>query len=548
MLRGKASALKWLFNAAKPVAKQIVLLSLLGILISYISVRFALASRDLLDFATGARNGGFAKCVWVMVLLLVSDITVQSLYNLLSVRLGAVTKNRLQKRLFSKITFSDYKEITSYHTGELINRLTRDVRIISDNLVDLIPTFVMLVSGVVMSFAALCMLDAALALVCVALGPVVVLASVLYGRRVKPLHKATLASDGKILSFMQETLHNLLVFKAFRKEKMAENYTAKLQKDNYRLNMKVGYISLVVNVLYFLALTAAYYFAVAWCAYKIRIGIMTVGGFAAIIQLVSSVQSPFREISGSLTKFFATCASADRIMEIEAISKDAPSLDEPKKFSALTVENLSFSYDEEEVLKGASFTVNAGDIAVLTAPSGKGKSTLFKLLLGIYECAEGSIRIYNEEKESEKKSQRAYFSYVPQGNMIISGTIAENITFFDENPDVDRLNMAAECACIREYIESLPDGMETLLGENGLGLSEGQIQRLAVARAIYRDAPIILLDEATSALDEETECDILENIKRLSHKTCLIITHRPAAISIANRHLCIEEMKIVDRS
>ena len=547
MLRGKAPALKWLFKAAKPVARQIFLLCVLGILISYISVSFALASRDLLDFATGAKSGGFAKCVWAMVLLLVSDITVQSLYNLLSVRLGAVTKNRIQRKLFSDITLSDYESIAGYHTGELVNRLTRDARIISDNLIDLIPSVVMLVSGVVMSFAALCMLDVTLALVCVALGPIVVLASVLYGRRVKPLHKATLASDGKILSFMQETLHNLLVFKAFRKEKTAEDYTARLQKENYRLNMKVGYISLIVNVLYFLALTAAYYFAVAWCAYKIRIGIMTVGGFAAVIQLVSSVQSPFREISGSLTKFFATCASAERIMEIEEISKDAPSLDEPGKFSALTAENVSFSYGDKQVLEDASFTVNAGDIAVLTAPSGKGKSTLFKLLLGIYEPDKGSIHIYNEEKDPDKKSPRAYFSYVPQGNMIISGTIAENITFFDDNPDIDRLNMAAECACIREYTESLPDGMETLLGENGLGLSEGQIQRLAVARAIYRDAPIILLDEATSALDEETECTILENIKRLSHKTCLIITHRPAAVAIANRHLCIEEMKVVDK-
>ena len=546
MLKGKTPAFKWLIKVAKPIAGKISLLTLLGILISYISVCFAMASRDLLDFATGEKADGFVSCVLPLAFLLIADITAQSLYNILSVKLGAVTKNRLQKQLFSDIMLSDYGEINNYHTGELVNRLTRDIRIVSDNIIDLVPTIIMLVSGVVMSFAALCTLDLTLALVCVALGPIILLASVLYGRKVKSLHKATLESDGKILSFMQEVLHSLLVIKAFRKEKTAENCTAELQKENYRLNMKVGYISLMVNVLYFLALTAAYYFAVAWCAYKIRVGIMTVGSFAAIIQLVSSVQSPFREISGSFSKFFATCASAERIMEIEAISKDKTSSMEPQKFKKLTADNISFAYGEEKILEKASFEVESGDVAVVTAPSGEGKSTLFKLLMGIYEPSIGAIQIHTENEKAPKESVRSYFSYVPQGNLILSGTIAENITFFDESPDKNRMITAANCACIHEYIETLPDGYQTILGEGGLGLSEGQIQRLAVARAIYSNAPVILLDEATSSLDEETECKILRNIRSIPDKTCIIITHRPAAINVANKHLCIEDGKIAE--
>lgn len=545
MLRGKTPAFKWLVKAAKPGGVQIALLTLLGVLISYISVRFALASRDLLDFATGSQRGGFAQCVLNLALLLLADITVQSLYNILSVRLGATTKNRLQRKLFSDITLSDYRELSGYHTGELINRLTKDVRIVSDNIIDLVPSTIMLVSGVIMSFAALCTLDITLALACIALGPVVVFASVVYGRKVKSLHKKTLESDGKIISFIQEAIRSIPVIKAFRKEKMAENYTAGLQRENYRLNMKVGYISLAVNVLYFLALTAAYYFAVAWCAYKIRLGIMTVGSFAAIIQLVGSVQTPFREISGSLSAFFATFASAERIMEIEDIKKDMLCSEAPGKFKKLEAENLSFSFGDEKVLDGASFSIDSGDIAVITGASGIGKSTLLRLLLGIYKPDTGHIHIYNEDSEQrDALSAGGYFSYVPQGNMIISGTLGENITFFDSNPDRERMQMAAQCACISDYIDTLPDGMNTLIGENGLGLSEGQVQRLAVARAVYADAPVILLDEATSALDEDTECRILKNIQSLSGKTCLIITHRPAAKSIATKHFHIENMKV----
>lgn len=541
MFKGKGKDLRWLVHNAVPVMPGIIVLTVLGVLISYISVRFAFASRDLLDYATGNATSGFGRAIARIAILLVADLTVQSIYNILSVRTGAKYKNDLQNKLFSHIARTEYASLGDYHSGELVNRLTKDISLVSSNIIELVPSVVMLVSGVVMSFWALFVIDASLSLICVALGPLVLVASVIYGKKVKNLHSKCLTSDGKILSFMQECIQNVLVIKAFGKEKAAAHRTASLQRENYGLNMKVGYVSLGVNVMYFLAMTAAYYFAVAWCAYKISIGIMTVGSFAAIIQLVGDVQSPFREISGTFSRFFATCASAERIMEIEQLPKDDAGNDYTGGFDKIEIKDVSFAYDDNKVLENLSFVVEKGDIAVITGVSGGGKSTLMKLLVGIYKTDSGEINIYNnEEKIPLTSSARSLFSYVPQGNMIISGTIADNIAFMGE-VDREKARNAADVACISDYIDTLPEGMDTVLGENGLGLSEGQVQRLAVARAIYSDTPIILLDEATSSLDADTEAKILENIRALEDKTCIITAHRPKVLEIANKRLHLDK-------
>lgn len=546
MFKGRVSSAKWLCLNAKPVFWQILFLTFLGAMMSYISVEFALASRNLLDSATGASDLGFTASVVHMAILLLADLTVQSVYNLFSVRLRTLFKNRLQKRLFSTVMTRSFSDLSEFHSGELINRLTNDIRLISTNIIDIIPSIVMLVSGVIMSFVALLRLDMTLALMCIALGPVVILSSALYGRKVKRLHSDCRESDGRILSFMQECIRNLPVIKAFGREDGAAKRAGMLQRVNYKLNMKVGYVSLVVNILYFVALTAAYYFAVAWCAYKIHIGIMTVGTFTAIIQLVGALQSPFREISSVVSGFFATSACAERIMEIESMDSDTSEVKfSSDEFERIEVSGLKFDYDGEVIFDDASVTIDRGDIAVISGSSGKGKTTLFKLLLGIHKPADGEICIYNNvEKIPLGSATRSLFAYVPQGNMIISGSVGENIAFFDDEPDTERIIHAAKCACIYDYIVSLPKGFDTEIGENGLGLSEGQVQRLAVARAIYSDAPVILLDEATSALDDENEVAILENIASLKNKTCIIITHKSAAFNISTKNIRLENNKL----
>lgn len=539
--------IRWLFGRVRNILPAIVSLTIIAIALSYISVEFAMASRVLLDCATGVSDVSFSEAVIRLVVLLIADLALQSIYSIFSLRMGTRFKNRMQRDAFSKVMTRDMESLGSFHSGEVINRLTGDIGIVSTNVIDVVPTVAMLVSGVAMSFVALLRLDMSLALMCIALGPVVIAGSVVYGRCAKRLHGEVRQSDGKILSFMQECIQNLLVIKAFRTENKASDHASELQEKNYRINMKVGYVSLFVNIIYFVAMTAAYYVAVIWCARKIHLGIMTVGTFTAIIQLVGAVQSPFREISGTVSKFFATLASAERIMDMENLPEDIKDDGKIKDFSSIEIKDMSFSYGDGEIFAGANLSIQKGDIVVIRGISGQGKSTLFRLLLGIHKPNSGEISVCDGTKSIPlTASARELFAYVPQGNMIISGSIARNIAFFDENPDYDRLVRASECACIRELIDSLPNGFDTVIGENGMGLSEGQVQRLAVARAIYLDAPIILLDEATSALDDETETKILSNIKSLKDKTCLIITHKDAAFKISTKNVQINDGNLVN--
>ena len=545
MFKERQSAVKWLFKNTKPIFGSVILLTVLGIVISYISVAFAMAAGELLDVATGASSGSFYKCIINLVVLLVLEVALESFYNMYAIRVSSKSKNRLQKNLFASALKADYATLGEYHSGELINRLTSDISIINSNIIDIIPAFVMLITSVAFSFVAMMKLDVELSLICLALGPVVIVTAALYGRKMKKLHKKCQESDGKTRSFMQECIQNILVIKAFGNEKRTERHTELLQDINYRLNMKRGYISIAVNLLYYLGMTVAYYFAVAWCAYKIQNAIMTVGTFTAIVQLVNSMQAPFKEISGTVSQFFATCASAERVMEIENIPPDLTEDEAISDFSAIHISNLSFAYDDEPVFENATFDLKKGDIAVITGTSGKGKSTFLKLLMGIYKPAEGSMElVVDDNLRTLGATTRSLFAYVPQGNMIISGTLRENIAFFTD-ADEEKIVNAAKCAEIYDYILTLPNGFDTILGEGGLGLSEGQTQRIAVARALCTDAPVILLDEATSALDEETEAKILKNINNMADRTSVIITHRKAALDIATSRFSLEDKKFL---
>ena len=540
MPKVKKDTLRWILHNSKSALVQIVCLAAIGVVLSFVSTEFAMASMRLLDSATG-QGGSFLNCAAFIAFLVAVQLLFQVLYTLLDVRVRARFKNSMQSKLFRTILTRNYGDVEKYHSGELINRLTADISVINTNLIDTVPAVFTLVSSVAFSFFAMLRLDMQLALICLTLGPVVLLCSFVYGRRMKPLHKKCLESDGNTRSFMQECIQNIIAVKSFCRELKAVKFASKLQYENYKLNMKRGYISVAVNIVYYLALTAAFYFAVAWCAYKIQIGVMTIGTFTAIIQLVGSIQSPFREISGVIPNFYATCASAERIMEIEKLGSDISNESEicdilPEKFEKIEAKNLSFSYGDKKVLSDVSFCINRSETAVIRGDSGIGKSTLLKIMLGILTASHGKIEVSGGGMaQNISAATRSLFSYVPQGNMILSGTILQNIAFMDENADRNKVEDAAKKACIWDYVSSLPDGFNTVLGEKGLGLSEGQVQRIAIARAFFCSAPIILLDEATSALDEPTEMRILDNIKKMKNTTCIIVTHRPAAETIADK-------------
>ena len=300
--------------------------------------------------------------------------------------------------------------------------------------------------------------------------------------------------------------------------------------------------------------TAGYYAALAWGALQISVGAMTFGTLTAFLQIIQQIKAPFRNVSGLIPQYYSMQASAERLMELEemtdeqAESKISDVTQFYRDFKGIVVDHVTFSYTEgEKILENVSLRVKKGELLAIIGESGIGKSTLVKLLLHLMPCIEGKLYLETVSGKIEiDAGTRNIFSYVPQGNMIMSGTIRENITFCNPKVTDAEIQRAAEVACIWEYIETLPEGLDTVLKERGEGLSMGQIQRIAIARAILDGAPILLLDECTASLDKETEWNVLQNLKKMNTKTIICISHTAAGIRCCDRAVKIENKKFIE--
>lgn len=345
-------------------------------------------------------------------------------------------------------------------------------------------------------------------------------------------------------------MENMRLIKASDLEVKMENQAESCQAEHMKAQLHRRTYSITSNAGMNFIFQMGYLYALVWGGLKISSHAMSYGTLTAILQLVGQIQTPFSSMSGVLQKLYGMLSSAERLEELFNLEdeKGEDLVNTYHEFQEMQLRNLNFSYDRMDVLKDVNFTVKSGDFIALTGLSGGGKSTLFLLMLGIYQPLEGSIQFQFENGvEAAGKRTRKLFAYVPQGNTLFSGTLRENIAMFAENSTEEQIWHAAEVACVKEFIAEQPEGLDTVIGERGVGLSEGQAQRIAVARAILSGAPILLLDEATSALDGETEKRLLENIAALKNKTCIIVTHRKAALAICNRCLNLENGKIEER-
>ena len=403
---------------------------------------------------------------------------------------------------------------------------------------------VLFITRLVCAFAYLVAIDRIFALVFLIGGILVFLCTQFFRKTLKRLHKEVQRTEGKTRSFIQEAITSLLVVKAFVVEKKMYDTAEELQEENYKVRMKRRFFGIAANAGISAVFNLGYVFALAFGAYRLIHGI-DYGTVTAMLQLVNQIQQP---------KYFALLASCERLMEIDALpdeeadnQHDIDVKETYAKLSSVNFNDISFKYDRDIILDEASLRVDKGDFVAIMGISGIGKSTLLKLLLGVFKTQGGNIELALTDgpKIPVDFHTRRLFSYVPQGNFILSGTIRENLTFINANASEEEIKEAIRISCAEEFIAALPDGMETVIGERGIGLSEGQLQRLAIARSLLSDSPIILLDEATSALDENTEHRFLTNLKELKNKTCIIVSHKRAALEICNKHIQIIDGKII---
>lgn len=543
-------SLKWLYKNGKSSIPAMVLLSVFSASLSLLSLRFVEASRSLINIAIGSAEGSFRNAVLLLLCLLGLQLVLQIGINFLQVHASARLEISLKQKIFRRLIRKEYLAVSKFHSGELLNRLNSDISVIVNGIVTVIPAAVLFLTSIVGGFIMLYSIDRVLAGLILAIGPFVLIGARLYSRRYKALHKKCQEADGKTKSFMLEILQNLLVVKSFGNETPVMEKSSGLQNESYRLRIKRTKVSVVAHVGLFLIFNAGYYFAVAFGAYRLSTGTgINFGDFTAILQLVNQIQSPFKQIASLIPQVFSTIASAERMLELEELAeeKEEKSVNGREVYRSLeeiVFDHVSFSYNQDSTVSGIDMHIKKGEHVVVAGESGAGKSTAVKLLLSIFQPQEGKIYLKTKNGNIPVSCQtRSLFAYVPQGNLILSGTIRENITFACGAASEEEIIKSAKIAQIWDFIESLEDGLDTKIGEKGLGLSEGQAQRIAIARAILYDAPVLLLDEATSALDSDTEIALLRAIRSMTDKTCILVSHKKAAFEICDRVLYVEKKR-----
>lgn len=537
----------WLVKHTKGMRIKLGVILAGNALFGAVSVDMALLMRDLIDAAVDGNRGGIIHSGILLAMVILTQFIIRISCNILSEDVQARMESRLRADILACLMRREYSALGDYHSGELLNRMFSDVSVVVSGVISIVPTAANNLVRIVFAAGVLLSLDWRFGIFFIAAGLFVFAATRFFRPKMKKLHTRVQVCEGAVRSFLQETVENLLAVRIFSAEHKMLSRNEENQTGMYKARMKRSAFSVAANAGLGLAFGAGYIFALMWGAAGIYGGTMSYGTLTAVLQLVNQIQSPFAGLSSLFPRYFSMCASAERIIALEKLPEEklAEKLLAAEDFRKIILENVSFSYGENHVLKNVGIEVEKGDFVSLTGISGGGKSTLFLLLLGAYSPDSGSVSFLSDGGSfSAGRETRPLFAYVPQGNLLFSGTIYENISFLNDNAGEDEVRGAAEIACAMEFIDALPDGMNTRVGENGFGLSEGQAQRIAVARAILGGAPILLLDEATSALDEQTEARLLKNISALDGKTVIIVTHRPAALKICTKHLLLKDGNI----
>ena len=541
-----SGTLKWIIKRIKKFIPLLVLVSFLDALSAVLGVVLALVSKQVLDTAS-ASDGNM---IWLFGGLLLgcsaANILIISLVSIINVRFVGRLTISMRCHMFSSLVHKRYGGISGHHSGDLVNRFTSDIDVVVSAVTSTLPHVVSMITKLIAGFIALMILNWKLALIVLVAGFTVPFFGRFISRRYKYLHKEVQKTEGEARSFLQESFANVVVIKSFLSEKpILDKFNQYMQK-NLKIKIKRNFITVTINALLHIFFNLGYYLVLLWGATQFASG-LSYGTLNAYLQLISQLRAPLQNISDILPQYYAAIASAERLIDLENIETEPQLLDDTAsdklktEFREIVIDNVAFAYEDELILKNCSFKLEGNRITAITGESGCGKSTLFKLMLGLYEPTGGSITINGETPVNA--STRSLFSYVPQGNMILSGTIRENITMCNADISEDEVMKAAKAADIYDYIVSLPDGFNTVLAERGAGLSEGQIQRLSIARALLFDAPVLLLDEATSALDEQTEVTVLSNIKQMTDKTVVFITHRNTSLAVCDHIVHVENKK-----
>lgn len=534
------SVLRWTLRTIKPWIPALILLVLTNIANALLVVWFSLGTKDVIDGATSGNKAEFYNACIVQGVLILVMILNGVLSHHLFHRLSAVIDRDLKKKMLTGLLRGDYAKVSAYHSGDLLSLMNHDLQTLISSIMTILPTISSMFTKLIAALWAVIAIEPRIAYVVLLAGVVVFAITSLVRKSLKGLNRRASVAQGKASGFIQESLEKLLMVQAMDISDEMENRADTLLQDRYEILRRRKNISLISNTCMNILAMGSSFGALVFCSVGILQGTMTFGELTAISQLITQIRGPVTSMSGIGPQYAALSAAAERLMELDAICQTTPvqrkDPDEVyEKMTGISARDLTFAYDRDYVFDHANFQIPKGSFGVIVGHSGIGKSTLLKLLLGIFPAESGGLYFETDgESIPVDRTTRKLFTYVPQGNLLLSGTLRDNLTVTNRNATQEEIDRAIYISAMDAYLPTLPQGLDTVVGENALGLSEGQAQRLSIARAILSDAPIILLDEATSALDDATERAVLSRIRELPGKTCIAVTHREAASQIAD--------------
>ncbi len=544
----RSPAMAQVYRWSKCVHSRILWICVINVILVFCSLGVTLVTKELVDAAVSSHQDQLWQNGFMLLGLVLVQLILGFILSWVRIKASSKLQRHLQGTLIKDIMTKEYANLKRYHSGELVNRVFSDAGVIRGGVLGILPGIISTLVSFIGAAAILIALDWRFVLLLAGAGIIGTIIVLFFRRPMKERHMRMQKAEDKLHASIQETFENIRLIKASLSEKRVFRQIDNRQETMEKEQVRQGKFHAVMNNSMGLMFTFSWLFCMLWGCAAIFRGEMTYGSLAAMIQLIGRVQGPIANIVSIAGEIYRVVASAERLMELTDLPSETMG-ELLTDFDEIDIDHATFRYDDgtEDVLQDISCTIHKGEFVALTGTSGGGKSSLFQLLLGIYSPNSGKVTFRKGGDETVAcRESRALFAYVPQGNTLFSGTLRENLTMFTDEATEEQIDEALRAACIDDLAAEI--GLDAELGERGVGISEGQAQRVAVARALLTGAPILLLDESTSALDEETEARMLKNISAMRDKTCLIVTHRRAALSICDYRLHLTEGRMKQKA
>lgn len=558
-LKSTGSILRWFWQISKSLRLQTTLNAIIGVISVGLDFAFIWTTKLCIDIATGRTTDvSLRTASFVLIAIMVCNISIGFARRWISALLGVRSQNHMQLRLFRRLLSNEWNGRESRHSGDVLNRLVRDVKDVTDVITETLPSALSVTTRFIGAFLFLYSMDSKLALIIISIVPVFIFVSKYYVRKMRAITRDVRDTESNIQSILQESIQHRIILKTLER---IGTMTERLDKTQQHLRRQVRHRTLFSSVsgtLISTGFATGYLITFLWGVTRLHEGTITYGMMLAFIQLVGQIQGPFRDMTKFIPIIISAFTAGERLMELEEAPIEQQG--DPIKFTdgaGLRLTDVSFRYDEHEryILRNFSFDFPPGSSTAILGETGAGKTTLIRLILALLKPTEGKAEMYSSNAHNCELSNvkcelvspltRCNLVYVPQDNTLFSGTIRDNLLLGNPDATDDEMREVLRTACA-DFVFSLPDGLDSSVGENSTGLSQGQAQRICIARALLREGNILLLDEATSALDTATESRLLQNLSqwKRTNQTLLFVTHRLAVVEHCTQVLNLEKQSV----